>query len=126
MSFRGAQGLREPQSQALTPSRPAPPVPGRDSPSFAPQQVAFGSSPFAVPGAGAGSAQTIVRRGWVGVKEDGLRAWIWSKRWLVLREQTLNFYKNEVRRWRGETATDTARQAPRLLPLLFSSVSSPR
>lgn len=45
---------------------------------------------------GTGSAQTIVRRGWVSVKEDGLRAWIWSKRWLVLREQTLSFYKSEV------------------------------
>lgn len=39
---------------------------------------------------------TIVRRGWVTVKEDGLRAWLWSKRWLVLREHTLSFYKSEV------------------------------
>ncbi|KAI5475714.1 p21-activated protein kinase [Pseudohyphozyma bogoriensis] len=54
------------------------------------------TSSFTVPGAGTGSAQTIVRRGWVSVKEDGLRAWIWSKRWLVLREQTLSFYKNDA------------------------------
>jgi len=32
----------------------------------------------------------------VSVKEDGLRAWIWSKRWLILREQSLSFYKSEV------------------------------
>ncbi|CEQ41786.1 SPOSA6832_03535, partial [Sporobolomyces salmonicolor] len=70
---------------SLTPSRPAPPVPGQ-----APK-----SSSMDVP-SGRTHAQTIVRRGWVSVKEDGLRAWIWSKRWLVLREQTLSFYKNEV------------------------------
>lgn len=30
------------------------------------------------------------------MKEDGLRAWIWSKRWLILREQSLSFYKSET------------------------------
>ncbi|SCV73050.1 BQ2448_6975 [Microbotryum intermedium] len=44
-------------------------------------------------------AQTIVRRGWLSLKEDGLRAWIWSKRWSVLREHTLSFYKNERGNW---------------------------
>jgi len=43
------------------------------------------------------SPRTIVRRGWVSVKEDGLRAWLWSKKWLVLREHSLALYKNEVR-----------------------------
>lgn len=38
----------------------------------------------------------IVRKGYVSVKEDGIRSWIWSKRWLALREQTLTFHKNEV------------------------------
>ncbi|RKP08864.1 kinase-like domain-containing protein [Thamnocephalis sphaerospora] len=38
----------------------------------------------------------IVKKGNVSVKEDGLRAWIWSKRWLVLREQTLTFHRNET------------------------------
>ncbi|SDA02377.1 BZ3501_MvSof-1269-A2-R1_Chr12-3g03567 [Microbotryum saponariae] len=41
-------------------------------------------------------AQTIVRRGWLSLKEDGLRAWIWSKRWSVLREHTLSFYKSDT------------------------------
>lgn len=112
---------------SLTPSRPAPPIPVQRSEAGAPPSRAGGgggpapggvygsttspyasnsllspsSSPsagsYALPGTGAGSAQTIVRRGWISVKEDGLRAWIWSKRWLILREQTLSFYKNEVR-----------------------------
>jgi len=39
---------------------------------------------------------TIVRRGFAKLKEDGLRSWIWSQRWLILREQTLTFHKNET------------------------------
>jgi hypothetical protein len=31
------------------------------------------------------------------VKEDGLRAWIWSKRYVVLRDQTITFHRNEVK-----------------------------
>lgn len=35
--------------------------------------------------------------GYLQVKEDGLRAWIWSKRYVVLREQTITFHRNEVK-----------------------------
>lgn len=38
----------------------------------------------------------IKKDGYLQVKEDGLRAWIWSKRYVVLREQTLTFHRNEV------------------------------
>ena len=38
----------------------------------------------------------MVKRGYASVKEDGIRSWIWSKRWLLLREQTLTFHRNEV------------------------------
>ena len=38
----------------------------------------------------------ILRRGFVNVKEEGLRSWIWSKRWLVLREQHLSIHKNDA------------------------------
>jgi hypothetical protein len=38
----------------------------------------------------------VVKKGYISVKEDGLRAWIWSKRWTLLREQTLTFHRNEV------------------------------
>lgn len=48
-------------------------------------------------GPGAAGPTTVVRKGYVSVKEDGLRSWIWSKRWLVLRESTLLFHKNDVR-----------------------------
>ncbi|KAI8914310.1 kinase-like domain-containing protein [Gorgonomyces haynaldii] len=37
----------------------------------------------------------VVKRGYVSVKEDGLRSFIWSKRWLILREQTLTIHRNE-------------------------------
>ncbi|KAJ3140116.1 Protein kinase [Physocladia obscura] len=37
----------------------------------------------------------VVREGFVTMKEDeGMRAFLWTKRWLVLREQTLAVYKN--------------------------------
>lgn len=45
---------------------------------------------------GSASNGGIVRKGYVSVKEDGIRSWIWSKRWLALREQTLTFHKNET------------------------------
>ena len=38
----------------------------------------------------------VVKRGNASVKEEGLRAFLWPKRWLVLREQTLSFHKNEA------------------------------
>ena len=37
----------------------------------------------------------IVKRGHVQVRENGLRSFLWSKRYLVLREATLTFHKNE-------------------------------
>ena len=98
---------------ALTPTRPAPPVPtrGQHSPqaagdtsqleeaSFFRAQTTMPQHEHAYqrsPGAG-GSAQTIVRRGWANVKDEGLRSWIWNKRWLVLKETCLLAFKNDVR-----------------------------
>ncbi|KAI9139643.1 kinase-like domain-containing protein [Paraphysoderma sedebokerense] len=37
----------------------------------------------------------VIRRGYTSVKEDGVLNFMWSKRWLLLREQTLTFHKNE-------------------------------
>lgn len=37
----------------------------------------------------------IVKNGYVSIKEDGIRSWIWSKRFLCLRELTLSFHRNE-------------------------------
>ncbi|WFD03391.1 non-specific serine/threonine protein kinase [Malassezia obtusa] len=100
---------------ALAPSRPAPAppafarapttasadaygeLPGSPTVPYSPRLgSAAGTlhpSPSASPSGG--STSSIVRRGYVSVKEDGLRSWIWSKRWLVLRDTTLLFYKNE-------------------------------
>jgi hypothetical protein len=38
----------------------------------------------------------VIKEGYLSVKEDGLRAWIWSKRYCVLRDQALTFHRNEV------------------------------
>ncbi|KAI8069203.1 kinase-like domain-containing protein [Gongronella butleri] len=37
----------------------------------------------------------MIKTGFVVVKEDGLRAWIWSKRYLRLYDQGLEFHRNE-------------------------------
>jgi hypothetical protein len=38
----------------------------------------------------------IKKEGYFTVKEDGLRAWMWSKRYGILRDQTLTLHRNEV------------------------------
>lgn len=38
----------------------------------------------------------IIKEGYISLKEEGLRAWIWSKRYCVLRDQSLTFHRNEV------------------------------
>jgi len=42
-------------------------------------------------------ASYIIKKGYASVKEDVFRSFLWSKRWLVLREQTLTIQRNEVR-----------------------------
>ncbi|KAI9295802.1 Pkinase-domain-containing protein [Neoconidiobolus thromboides FSU 785] len=37
----------------------------------------------------------VIKSGYVNVKEEGLRSWIWSKRYICLRELTLSFHRNE-------------------------------
>ncbi|KAI8819942.1 kinase-like domain-containing protein [Fimicolochytrium jonesii] len=37
----------------------------------------------------------VVKRGYCSVREDGFKSFLWSKRWLLLREQTLTFHRNE-------------------------------
>ncbi|KAI9478904.1 MAG: kinase-like domain-containing protein [Benjaminiella poitrasii] len=38
----------------------------------------------------------IIKEGYLSLKEEGLRAWIWSKRYCVLRDQSLTFHRNEA------------------------------
>nr|KAJ3419052.1 Protein kinase [Polyrhizophydium stewartii] len=41
------------------------------------------------------SASTIIKRGHVLVKEAGIRSFVWSKRWMQLRDQMVTIHKNE-------------------------------
>lgn len=45
---------------------------------------------------GTGNSKGIVRTGPASVKEEGLRSFLWSKRWLVLGGTELQIFKNEV------------------------------
>jgi protein-serine/threonine kinase len=95
----------------MAPSFSAPAFPSSAYPPVSPDPTAM--SPYSG-AAGGQPSTTIVRRGWVSVKEEGLRSWIWSKRWLILRESTLTMHKNEVRASSLYTLgllTDIARQA---------------
>lgn len=107
-------------SQAsLTPSRPAPAPPGaRGSPSSLPPSRSNGRLPTvaATPiytsksyansfptmqSSNKGSsdvASAIIRMGAANMKEEGLRSFLWSKRWLVLTVSELQIFKNEVSR----------------------------
>lgn len=62
--------------------------------SLGPSMLPVGNNRFS----GSTAASTPIRQGMVTVKEEeGIRSFLWSKRWLVLRDQTLSFHKNEVR-----------------------------
>ncbi|KAI8799360.1 kinase-like domain-containing protein [Cladochytrium replicatum] len=41
------------------------------------------------------SSTYVIKRGYAQVKEDGFKSFIWSKRWMLLREQILTFHRNE-------------------------------
>ncbi|KAJ1909731.1 Protein kinase, partial [Tieghemiomyces parasiticus] len=38
---------------------------------------------------------TVFKKGYLSVKDDGIRSWLWTKRWTLLREGTLTFHRNE-------------------------------
>lgn len=42
-------------------------------------------------------ASQPVRQGPVNVKEEGIKSFLWSKKWMVLKNHTLGLHKNEVR-----------------------------
>lgn len=72
----------QPTAATAADSQPPPPPPA--------QTVAPGLVPI-------DTSSPIIRRGVVSVKDDGLRTWMWGKRWAVLRTQTLSLHKSEVR-----------------------------
>ena len=104
---------------SMTPSRPAPVPPTRTT--ISPSHSL--STPSAANSASMGSAfsstsysasfptfnhtstaihpasarkKRLIRTGYANVKEEGLRSFLWSKRWLVLDETDLAVFKNEV------------------------------
>ncbi|KAG0240479.1 kinase-like domain-containing protein [Mortierella sp. GBAus27b] len=42
------------------------------------------------------SVSGVLKHGYISVKEEGLKAFIWSKRYMTLRELTLSFHRNEA------------------------------
>ena len=97
---------------SLTPSRPAPAAPGRNSPAGYGSSYSVGtSSPsgssYAASYSGIGGSPNrmsdgtsiggVVRTGTVNIKEDGLVSWLWRPKYLVLKEESLAIHKSEVR-----------------------------
>ena len=95
----------------LNPGRPAPRPPANRSPNSVnstissnmsslsiSSPVSFGSSQSLLPPGGPLSAgvDKKVKTGWASVKEDGLKAFLWTKKFLVLREYALDFNKTET------------------------------
>ena len=101
---------------SLTPSRPAPTPPSRpqansfdksasiplEAKSSAFSSTAYTSSFPILRDSSVSSPSkhparpSLVRSGLASVKEEGLRSFLWSKRWLVLSDSELSIFKNEV------------------------------
>lgn len=108
---------------SLTPSRPAPPAPQRRGTDLAPTyatntlaNAGYNSSfTFAPPSPSSSSYQSytgiggspnrgpddannsqVVRTGSVSIKEEGFANWLFTRKFLVLKEQTLSIHRNEV------------------------------
>ncbi|ORY87899.1 kinase-like domain-containing protein [Protomyces lactucae-debilis] len=79
--------------QQFTDIRPAPTPPSAWSGSINKNAI---SLPTSNPNSqGYGGLATIIKQGWASVKEDGIKSWIWTKKYLILKEGTLNMMKNE-------------------------------
>ncbi|KAI5119254.1 hypothetical protein M0805_007257 [Coniferiporia weirii] len=105
---------------SLTPSRPAPQAPQRrdteqtmysnssntlvsagyktsfqfNGSSYAQSYSGIGASP--IRSNSSVSSSEVVRTGWASVKEDAFASLFWVRKWLVLKEQSLTFHKNET------------------------------
>ena len=47
-------------------------------------------------GSSSGGGDRKVKTGWASIKEDGIKSFIWTKKYLILREYALDFNKNET------------------------------
>ncbi|KAK9450025.1 kinase-like domain-containing protein [Limtongia smithiae] len=48
-----------------------------------------------MPASGTSMKSHILKQGWASIKEDGLRSFIWTKKYLILRSSTLDLHKAE-------------------------------
>ena len=62
------------------------------------------------------ASSNVVKRGYANVREDGFKSFLWPKRWLLLRDQTLTLHRNEV-------GTETPRARVRVCPCLSHSLT---
>lgn len=100
---------------SLTPTRPAPQAPQRladDKSSYSgsslassgyfsiipssPSSSSYASSYSGIGGSPHRHSEQVVRKGMVNIKEDGFASWLWGRKWLVLKEETLAIHKTEV------------------------------
>ena len=73
-------------------------APSASGSSYATSYSGIGASPIRQ-SIGIPSGSEVVRAGWASVKEDGfaIASLFWTRKWLILKEATLSFHKNEVR-----------------------------
>ena len=119
---------------SLTPSRPAPQAPVRretsdtlysnsstlvqagykTSFSFSTPTASGSSYATSYSGIGASpnrslstsSSSDVIRSGWASVKEDAFASLFWVRKYLILKEYTLSFHKNEVRFFQSDSQSN--------------------
>jgi hypothetical protein len=57
--------------------------------------IAAGGNGMAQNGGGSFIGDRPIRKGWASIKEDGIKSLIWQKKFMILREVSLDFHKNE-------------------------------
>ncbi|CAN6620195.1 serine/threonine-protein kinase Cla4p [Trichomonascus vanleenenianus] len=71
--------------------------PSGGQPAYSPGSAATGGSPPSLTHPHREDTKgRIMKQGWVSVKEDGTMRFIWAKKFLVLRDNSLDFLKNET------------------------------
>ncbi|KAI9850915.1 MAG: Protein kinase [Thelocarpon superellum] len=75
--------------------QPSPSIKSLSSASYANSTTSLTSLTRTEPGSSGQGGLAVIKQGYAKVKEDGLRGFMWSSKYLILRETTLDFHKNE-------------------------------
>ncbi|KAK9323433.1 kinase-like domain-containing protein [Lipomyces orientalis] len=69
----------------------------------------------------------IIKQGWASIKEDGLRSFIWTKKYLMLRDSSLDIHKNETSPPTSSVALSAVTNVSRvdIKPYCFEIVRTP-